>query len=164
MTDINYVNILNFSRKIVLSKLRMEPAGENKPGSAVGRVRDPLESKNLYYQYGKSKHCTPRVAGNLPKKSMAVGSGLAVGKKKISRRYRRCECCVPQAGIEPTFSRPQRDALTTGLSGPTTNEKHIDRYSNVILLHILYDNIRKIELHSHSIYFVIHPQSIRVSR
>ena len=71
---------------------------------------------------------------------------------------------MPQAGIEPTFSRPQRDALTTGLSGPTANEKDISKYSNVILLHILYDNIRKIELHSHSIYFVIHPQSIRVSR
>ena len=42
--------------------------------------------------------------------------------------------CVPQAGIEPTFSRPQRDALTTGLSGPRFCEKRCSTYPRSTLL------------------------------
>ena len=36
---------------------------------------------------------------------------------------------LPRAGIEPTFPRPQRGALTTGLPGPTPPQDTTDTYA-----------------------------------
>ena len=62
--------------------------------------------------------------------------GLGSDRNKIctDRDEHLFQRCVPQAGIEPTFSRPQRDALTTGLSGPKATQKRTYTYRDQKLI------------------------------
>ena len=86
------------------------------------------------------QHCKSRVMSDKRNNTNTLSDALLVEKSyrfwsdRVQYAADIVDCIVvPQAGIEPTFSRPQRDALTTGLSGPRASETYLQHILSNIL-------------------------------